>query len=105
MPPVRSPLALAVVAVGAAAGLLFASSCGTRDTGPGARAGDALAPTGPRGAVTAAEADPVVAAMGDMVCGTGTPAGTPCKHAEVAALIGPIAPNVVAILGDNQYEN
>jgi hypothetical protein len=96
---------LAAVATSAVAGLLFVASCTTRDAGPGTQpARDDIAPTGPRAAITATEADPVVAAMGDMVCGTGTAAGTPCKHAEVAALIGPIAPNVVAILGDNQYE-
>ena len=83
MRPARSHLALAAVATSAVAGLLFVASCSTKDTGPGGQSRDALAPTGPRAAVATAEADPVVAAMGDMVCGTGTPSGTPCKHAEV----------------------
>jgi hypothetical protein len=49
--------------------------------------------------------DPVLLAAGDLVCGTGTPAGTPCKHAATAALVAPIAPAAVLLLGDVQYEN
>lgn len=50
-------------------------------------------------------ADPVIVAAGDIVCGNNTPTGTPCKHAETAALIGTINPTAVLLLGDNQYEN
>ncbi len=49
--------------------------------------------------------DPVVVAVGDAVCGTGTPAGLPCKHAAVATLIGTINPTALLLLGDIQYEN
>ncbi|MEQ1693741.1 MAG: DNRLRE domain-containing protein [Gemmatimonas sp.] len=58
----------------------------------------------PRADVTTA-ADPMVVAAGDAVCGTGTPAGTPCKHAAVASLITSLNPTAVLLLGDNQYEN
>jgi len=50
-------------------------------------------------------ADPVIVAAGDIVCGNNTPAGTPCKHAQTAALIGSVNPQAVLPLGDNQYEN
>ncbi|MEO8336395.1 MAG: PKD domain-containing protein [bacterium] len=50
-------------------------------------------------------ADPVIVAAGDIVCGNNTPAGTPCKHAQTASLIGAINPDAVLPLGDNQYEN
>lgn len=56
----------------------------------------------PAAAVTG---DPVVVAAGDIVCGSGTPAGDPCKHAQTAALVTSIAPAAVLLLGDNQYEN
>ena len=49
--------------------------------------------------------DPVVVAVGDAVCGAGTPAGTPCKHATVASVITGLNPNAVLLLGDNVYEN
>lgn len=49
--------------------------------------------------------DPVIVAAGDAVCGTGTPVGTPCKHAAVASLISSLNPAAVLLLGDNQYEN
>jgi PKD repeat protein len=49
--------------------------------------------------------DPVIVAAGDIVCGNNTPAGTPCKHAQTAALIGATNPDAVLLLGDNQYED
>ena len=57
------------------------------------------------GSVAAAATDPVILAAGDLVCGTGTPAGTLCKYAATAALVAPIAPAAVLLLGDIQYEN
>ncbi|NOT06641.1 MAG: alkaline phosphatase, partial [Gemmatimonadales bacterium] len=67
-------------------------------------------PTGPRdggaqAALAAVGEDPTVVAAGDIVCGTGTPAGLPCRHAEVASLIGTLSPAAVLLLGDIQYEN
>ncbi|MEO7455626.1 MAG: PKD domain-containing protein [Gemmatimonadaceae bacterium] len=50
-------------------------------------------------------ADPVIVAAGDIACGTGTAAGTPCRQAAVANVIGSIHPDAVLPLGDNQYEN
>ena len=50
-------------------------------------------------------ADPVIVAVGDLVCGSGTPAGTPCKYAETAALVTSIAPSAALLLGDIQYES
>jgi hypothetical protein len=69
---------------------------------------DAGTPTDPSRPFTetaVVESDPVVVAVGDIVCGTGTSSTAPCVHAATAALVGPIAPNAVLILGDNQYEN
>jgi len=66
-------------------------------------------PTDPSRLEPAAEvitsSDPVVVAAGDIVCGTGTSATALCQHAATAALIGPIAPAAVLLLGDNQYED
>lgn len=59
----------------------------------------------PRSADVSASSDPVIVAAGDIVCGNNTPAGTACKHAETAGLIGSINPNAVLLLGDNQYED
>ena len=61
-------------------------------------------PDSPRTSVSAV-ADPVIAAVGDMVCGAGVPTSATCKHAETAALIGAIGPTAVLLLGDLQYEN
>ncbi|MEO8754877.1 MAG: metallophosphoesterase, partial [Casimicrobiaceae bacterium] len=58
---------------------------------------------GPR--QNAGAADTVIVAAGDIVCGNNTPAGTPCVHAATANLIGPIDPDAVLLLGDNQYED
>jgi acid phosphatase type 7 len=54
----------------------------------------------------AAEADPVLAAAGDIACAPNT-AQTPttCHFAETAAIVGAIDPSAVAVLGDNQYES
>ncbi|MEP6622567.1 MAG: metallophosphoesterase, partial [bacterium] len=62
-------------------------------------------PRGRSSADISAAADPVIVAAGDIVCGNGTPAGTPCQHAATAALIGSINPSAVLLLGDNQYED
>ncbi|MBL0171093.1 MAG: DNRLRE domain-containing protein [Gemmatimonadaceae bacterium] len=49
--------------------------------------------------------DPVVVAVGDAVCGTGSSASSPCKDEEVAARISALTPHAVLLLGDLQYEN
>jgi hypothetical protein len=62
--------------------------------------------SGPAGAELASvEGDPVVVAVGDIVCGTGTSTSAPCVHAQTAALTGAVAPAAVLLLGDNQYES
>ena len=66
-------------------------------------------PTGPNqsgllGPASAATADPVIVAAGDIACGSHTEAGLPCEQAATAALIGTIAPTAVLPLGDTQYE-
>ena len=55
--------------------------------------------------MASAEGDPVVVAVGDIVCGTGTSTSSPCVHGATAALVGSIAPAAVLLLGDNQYES
>jgi hypothetical protein len=49
--------------------------------------------------------DPVIVAAGDLVCGSGTAAGTPCKYAETAALVTSVTPDAALLLGDIQYED
>lgn len=61
-------------------------------------------PTLPRLAV-APGADPVIAAVGDLVCGTGSSSGSLCKHADVATRITSLNPTALLLLGDIQYEN
>jgi hypothetical protein len=63
----------------------------------------ATSPAATRTDVTTA-ADPVVVAVGDLVCGTGTPVGLPCQDAATASLVGAINPDAILLLGDNQYE-
>ena len=76
--------------------LALVSSCSTADTPTS---------TGPAAPDLASlEADPVVVAAGDIVCGAGTSATAPCQHAATAALVGSLAPSAVLVLGDNQYE-
>lgn len=61
---------------------------------------DATRPIGPD-----LDADSVIAvAAGDIACGTGTPSGAPCRHAETAGLVALVDPDVVFALGDLQYE-
>lgn len=49
--------------------------------------------------------DPIVAAAGDIACGTGTPRGVPCRQMDTSELLVGIRPSAVLALGDNQYEN
>ena len=52
-----------------------------------------------------ATADPVIAAVGDMVCASARPTTpTTCQHAAVAKSILAAAPNAFFTLGDNQYQ-
>lgn len=46
----------------------------------------------------------IVAAAGDIACGSTTPTGEPCRHAETAGLVALIDPDAVLVLGDLQYE-
>jgi hypothetical protein len=95
MRPTRATLLAATVA----ASLVTLSTCARVDEPTRART-----PAAPAFDVAPA-ADPVVVAAGDIVCGTGTLAGLPCKQAATAALIGQVNPAAVLLLGDNQYEN
>jgi hypothetical protein len=67
--------------------------------------------TGPAGSVTVRDDDPVLVAVGDIACdpldlafnlGLGT--ATRCRQAATARLAAAADPDVVAVLGDNQYE-
>lgn len=50
--------------------------------------------------------DPVIAAVGDIVCGTADIGlGYPCKDKETAEVVAQIKPSAVLVLGDNQYES
>lgn len=69
------------------------------------------AATGPAKSVTVTDDDPVLVAVGDIACdpldlafnlGLGT--ATRCRQAATAALAAAADPDVVAVLGDNQYE-
>lgn len=54
---------------------------------------------------TNAITDPVIAAAGDIACGSSSAdIGMPCKQAATAAVIATINPSLVLPLGDNQYE-
>ncbi|MEO5816816.1 MAG: PKD domain-containing protein [Gemmatimonadaceae bacterium] len=98
----RQPKALARVLLCSLSSLTL-HACARADS-PTSVTGRVLAPTVARDEIHIA-ADPVIVAAGDIVCGNNTPAGTPCKHAQTAQLIGAINPNAVLPLGDNQYEN
>jgi hypothetical protein len=52
---------------------------------------------------SAAAADPVLVAAGDIACGTGSSGN--CAQQATSELIGPIAPQALVVLGDNQYES
>lgn len=55
-------------------------------------------------ATPSADTDPVIAAAGDIACGTATPRSAPCKQMETAELLLEIRPAAVLPLGDLQYE-
>jgi hypothetical protein len=70
--------------------LVFASGCGTAQARvPG---------------LTSTDDSVVVAAAGDLVCGTLTPPEIPCLAARTAALLKQLQPNALLLLGDLQYE-
>ncbi len=46
----------------------------------------------------------LIAAAGDLVCGTETPPEIPCWHARTAALVRQLKPDALLLLGDLQYE-
>lgn len=50
------------------------------------------------------DADPLLAAAGDIACGGATPAGAGCKQLETSDLLVEVRPSVVLALGDLQYE-
>lgn len=90
--------------------LALASSCYDSDTPTGTTA----MPEAPGPDPTAdpdtdpapeAEADPVVVAVGDIVCGTRTSSTAACEHPATASLVGTLDPTAVLLLGDNQYED
>jgi 3',5'-cyclic AMP phosphodiesterase CpdA len=47
----------------------------------------------------------LIAAAGDVVCGTATPPRIPCWHARTAAVIKELQPKALLLLGDLQYES
>jgi hypothetical protein len=56
-------------------------------------------------AAAAPPAGPTLVAAGDIACQPGLPeTDTQCRHARTAALAESLAPDAVAVLGDNQYE-
>lgn len=97
------PAARAVLCIALVGAVLATSSC----------LPDAVAPDGRDRAATTPVTlpsvhvlgDPVIAAAGDLVCGSSTPAGNPCQHGAVASLIPSLAPDAVLLLGDIQYES
>jgi len=93
------PLRATLYAAGAILTLVVFWTCSRAD------APTSTTPLDSRRTSVAAGPDPVIAAVGDMVCGTGTSTSAPCKHAQTAALIPTIAPNAVLLMGDIQYEN
>jgi len=50
------------------------------------------------------DAPVVVMAVGDIVCGSMTPAEMPCFHVLTAELVRQVAPQALLLLGDLQYE-
>jgi calcineurin-like phosphoesterase family protein len=76
---------------------LAATSCGGTPTQP------APSPTPIAG--PSADPDPIIAAAGDIACGTGTGRGTPCRQMETSELLVQSRPAAVLSLGDNQYES
>jgi hypothetical protein len=61
--------------------------------------------TAPTTVPTVSAGDPVLAAAGDMVCGSTTSTTLPCKYKETANIITQINPTAVLTLGDNQYDS
>lgn len=47
----------------------------------------------------------VIAAAGDLVCGSTTPVGIPCLHNQTAQLVRQLKPAALLLLGDLQYES
>src|SRR5574338_1388214 len=58
----------------------------------------------PAGVVAPVEDSVVIAAAGDLVCGTETPTQIPCLHLMTADVVRQVQPNALLLLGDLQYE-
>jgi hypothetical protein len=58
----------------------------------------------PQPASTASQADPVIAAAGDIACGSQTPPGAACHHRQTSDLLVAEGFDAVLPLGDTQYE-
>jgi hypothetical protein len=58
----------------------------------------------PQPASPSSQADPVIAAAGDIACGTETPATAPCHQRQTSDLLVQGGFDAVLPLGDNQYE-
>src|SRR5262245_22737986 len=81
---------LVIAILATAAGLLGASQGGQQ----------------PAAAAVQAPPDSVlIAAAGDLVCGSETPDGIPCLHLATAELVRQLKPSALLLLGDLQYEN
>jgi hypothetical protein len=88
-------------AVAAAWALCLAlPACG----GSGHGAGPGGTPSPGPSATPSPSSDRVIVAVGDIVCGSDTAPGTPCRHRDTAALVAQIRPDAVLGLGDMQYE-
>ena len=88
----------AVLAVALAAAL---PDCGSPSGGGNPGPGPSAAPS----ASPPPSLDRVIAAAGDIVCGSTTSPNAPCRHKETAAVVAQIRPHAVLGLGDMQYES
>jgi hypothetical protein len=61
-------------------------------------------PTPSPSATATPDPDPLIAAAGDIACGTDTPRSAPCRQMETSELLIELRPAAVLALGDIQYE-
>ena len=97
---VGTPAVAVALLLSIAASLVVVSSCSRTD-----QPTEASQPTTPPVSTAVTSTDPVILAAGDLVCGTGSSTSAPCRDSATAALVGPVAPAGVLLLGDIQYEN
>jgi hypothetical protein len=78
--------------------LLSVSACGGGDPQAPSNGGGLPSPE------PTPDLDPVIAAAGDIACGSATPRSAPCKQMDTSELLLQIQPSAVLALGDLQYE-